>query len=496
MRERYTSVYLDVEPSAATTRLAEEVPERPFHLLVIADLSARALRSESARTGPLPAPQRVDRDDLDDLLRRLAPRVPVALEADAVPLLLQFRALDDFHPDTLFTSSPLFARLRDLRRRAADPSQASALAAELGLSGSAPPEEVSSPPPVAPIDAGGGLLDLVLAETQPAAAALSPEVALESPQQLNRHIAALVRPHLVPGKTPLQSELSALLDGAVQDAMRAILHHGAFRQVEALWRGLLLLVREIETSPLLRIDVLDATTAELDAALAAGWTPRSSAPDVTPALVVPLDAISGVDEAATRLLLLARACADAGSACVAGIPPQLAGVPSTDALDDPDGWEAAPSAWEELRRHPAARHLAALLPRPLLRMPYGADGDECDTIPFEELDEKPSAEEFLWGNAALVPAILIARAYSRLGWEMRPDAERDLHGLPTPLTGPPAARDARPPLEVALAGRSAEALLERGVLPLLAQPDGSVRLARVSSISEPAMALAGPWSTS
>src|SRR5690606_33794566 len=110
------------------------------------------------------------------------------------------------------------------------------------------------------------------------------------------------------------------------------------RQVEALWRGLLLLVREIETSPLLRIDVLDATTAELDAALAAGWAPRSSAPDVTPALVVPLCETSGVDEAATRLLLLARACADAGSACVAGIPPQIAGVPSTDALNDPDGW--------------------------------------------------------------------------------------------------------------------------------------------------------------
>lgn len=495
MNDRYASVHIDLEPSRAPQTDAVEVTPQAFRLLVIGDFSARAHRGEVRVARQLPRPIPVDRDDLDAVLARLAPRLRLSLGEDAPPVELVLHEIDDFHPDSLYARAPLFARLRDLRRRATDPRECAAVAAELAPPGdgeaSRVPAASTLPPP-----SGGGLLDLVVAETSPLADHADAGALLESPQQLERLIRTLVRPHLTPRPDPRQPELIRTLDSALRSAMLAIIRHPVFRQAEALWRSVFLLVRSIETGPTLKVDILDVTENELDAALAdEAWKPESSVPEA-PAVVVPLHSFAVGAAGAERLRRLTGRCAGIGAACVAGVPPSLVGVTSPADLHEPRAWAAPPPEWQTLRRDPVAAHLVAALPRFLLRLPYGAETDECESFPFEELGDAPEVDDFLWGSAGTACAILLARSFADDGWQMRPGSHRVLDDLPLPILRTEGEAEAREPVEGAVTERSAEALLLRGVIALTPVHErGLVRIARFQSAAEPPAALAGPWSS-
>ena len=72
-------------------------PSDPFHILVLGDFGSRQL-SES--------PVRIDRDDFDDVFRKMDVNVSLALEPGAPELELGFAEFDDFHPDNLFDRLP------------------------------------------------------------------------------------------------------------------------------------------------------------------------------------------------------------------------------------------------------------------------------------------------------------------------------------------------------------------------------------------------------
>ena len=145
-----------------------------FRLLVIGDFrGAAAQRPGLAERPILPA----DIDNFDEVLRRLAPRVtprqdlPGAEDLEIAP-----EALDDFHPDTLYRTLPVFGDLRRLRERLLDPAGFEAAAAELMEKPGAPPmaEAPEGPAPEATPEAQGQLFERLLGErpaTPPEAAA-------------------------------------------------------------------------------------------------------------------------------------------------------------------------------------------------------------------------------------------------------------------------------------------------------------------------------------
>src|SRR5215471_396174 len=79
----------------------------PMRLLVLGDFSGKPA---AART-PLASrsPRRVDIDNVDDVMRRVEPRVAVA-SGD-----IAFEQIDDFHPDRLYARLDEFKALRDTR---------------------------------------------------------------------------------------------------------------------------------------------------------------------------------------------------------------------------------------------------------------------------------------------------------------------------------------------------------------------------------------------
>src|SRR3982750_900834 len=85
MRDQRAEVSLHIAPDEAIE--GQVLEHRAFRILVVGDFSARGDGAPAIDT-----PRRVDRDDLDDHLARIAPRLRVTIED--TPVDLAFTSMD------------------------------------------------------------------------------------------------------------------------------------------------------------------------------------------------------------------------------------------------------------------------------------------------------------------------------------------------------------------------------------------------------------------
>ena len=134
---------LEFEFSALPPAARPRSPRTALRLLLVGDFSGQP----AAERRPLAdrPTHRVDIDNLDSVLARLAPRLHGAAGT------VDFEQLEDFHPDALYTRLDLFQALRDARR--APPQKAADLLGAL-LGGPAAAAPAASP-------AAGGIDELI-----------------------------------------------------------------------------------------------------------------------------------------------------------------------------------------------------------------------------------------------------------------------------------------------------------------------------------------------
>src|SRR6266478_1559333 len=95
-----------------------------FRIAVFGDFSARA-NSGKLDTGATLAgrkPLKVDCDNLDATLKRLAVKLRLPIGADGGTVELPVNSMDDLHPDQLYNNLPIFSELSGLRQRLKTPS--------------------------------------------------------------------------------------------------------------------------------------------------------------------------------------------------------------------------------------------------------------------------------------------------------------------------------------------------------------------------------------
>jgi type VI secretion system protein ImpC len=322
---------------------------------------------------------------------------------------------------------------------------------------------------------------------------------------------ALVAPHVEPGVDPRQEELAAVVEEATAVQMRLLLHHPAFQTLEAAWRGLHLLVRQLDTDSGLQLHLLDVTREELAADCAAA-TEQEGNSELYRILVERTVGTPGAERwavlagnftfepAAADLELLhylGTLAGAAGTSFLAAADSRLFGCDDLARHPDPSTWPENATelaSWDELRRLPEARSIGLIAPRLLLRLPYGRGGTATDTFEFEEMPGRPSHSAYLWGNPAFAGLYLLGASFNRSGWEMRPGELLLVEDLPAHVYDEDGERVLKPCAEVLLTDRAIEAMLQRGVMPLLSQVGrAAVRLGRFQSIAEPATPLSGPW---
>ena len=414
--------------------------EEPMRLLVLGDFSGSPA-SERPPLASRPA-RRVDLDSLDHVLQRYQPRVTMPAGE------IHFERLDDFHPDRLYARLDLFQALRQAR----------------------------SKPPVESADLLGRLLGKP-ADSGPPPSAIG----------LDALIRDVVAPHIVKDTSGHVAYVAGV-DAAIAEQMRVVLHAPAFQALEAAWRAVHWAISSLELDENLQLHLLDVTREELlaDVVGAQGQL------DQTGLYRAVVDRWRNVPGSAgwsafVALTEFGPSDSDVGLLAALGLVVSKAGAPLIAGADlalarD----EAATSGWPALRRSEAARWIALAAPRVLLRLPYGKKSDPIEAFAFEEVTGPPEPHEFLWGRSSLALAILIGRAFTAKGWDMRPGDERELGDLPAYTFVRDGEREMQPCGERFLTERDIDTFVKAGLVPIASRRDrNGVVAVRFQSIADP-----------
>lgn len=454
----------------------EQSEQLPMHILLLDNFSGHRGKQPLAER----AFSAVDIDNFDQVLARYAPQLD--LDLAGTQIRLQFRNLDDFHPDAIYRNVPMFAALRqqlqqDLLSRTPAP---------------APTPQVS-------------------ASDNPFQALLGGEVKLAAPREnsFDAMIKKIVAPHLTPTAPALPAELPALQDAACSLLMRAILQHPEFQALEAAWRGVHFLLTQLELDGDLRLFLLDVSKSELaqDCASHGAQLERSASFQMLAerwqraANPVPwglLVAACQFDASEQDLALLAAMGAIArqiNAPFLAGADSSILGCSAYAEQADPRDWQvdgAQQANWQALCKSGQAPWLGLVMQQQLLRLPYGPNTDPVDAFPFEEISGQPLPGQFLWGSGALTVAALIGQSFLEDGWDMEPGSVREIAEMPAysyKWQGEPVLQ---PGAESALLERAADAGIAAGLIPLTGFKNrNAVRVLRLQSLAQ--TELAGRW---
>jgi type VI secretion system protein ImpC len=509
---------------------ARVLEDTPFRVLLLGDWSGRANRRVVSPPEELKTwrPVLIDRDNLDQLIARFGARLNLPFADDgSQSLSITFNRLDDFHPDRLFERLDVFTSLRRLRTKLEHPQTFAEAAAELrqwpelatGRSEAATPTTVE---PEGKVDTAtpiseANVLDQIL-DTSPDRA---PRTKLSRPaERLSPEISKLaetaVKPYLRPDIEVEQEQMIAVIDGHIAGTMRAILSHPDFQALEAAWRGLNFLVSRVETGEELKIYLLDISFAEFNADLGSADDVRSTAlykllveqtvgttggiPWAVIAGNYTFDLTTANQQVIDRFSVIAQ---EAGAPFLAGVTSHLLGCESLVATPDPDDWKLPLSSeieegWRHLTSAASTGYVGFVLPRFLLRLPYGKQTEPTEEFDFEELTNGKSVleehERYLWANPMFAIVYLLARGFVDQGWYFRPSDYLDIENLPLHIYEQDGESQTKPCAETLLTVRAAEKIIDRGLMPLLSMKDSdTIRLGMCQSIA--GSSLLGRWNS-
>ena len=475
------------------------VKTRSFRIAVLGDFSGRANRGELETGEALAArkPIKVDCDNFDDVLERLG--IKIALPFGDASLEIEVASLDDLHPDRLYEKLPIFSALASLRARLKSTStfakaaqEVQGWAGEFGT-GLEPNQDIARGFAV-PVD--GKLSDFAQLMGRPSAPATSEDA-------VTSLIKKIVAPQVVAAKDPRQDAMVAAVDKALTGMMRDILHHPDFQAMESLWRSVDFLVRRLETDTQLQIVLLDISAEELVADLSredglenSGLyqllveQPTLDARQGAYSLVVGNYLFDHTPPHAEVIGRLARIAAQARAPFVAAMAP--------DCMDAKAGHvhPLISEAWNALRAMPESAYVGLTLPRFMLRFPYGKKTEPIDSFAFEEFAPHVGLRAMLWGNSAILVALLLGTSFTKGGAKMNTRSALSVDELPFYYyTDKDGDQIALPCTERLVTTRVASLLTDMGFMPVLAVK-GSPEVRLVGFHSLAGRELAGWWTAS
>ena len=470
-------------------------PVQKFRLAVLGDFSGRANAGRAEIGDALAArkPVKVDVDNLDDVIARMAPSLMLPLAEDEGTVAVKVGAIDDFHPDQLADNLELFEQLRDLRRNLGNRAGFDRAAKEVLSWGGEP----ALPPP--PRRARGS--DVAAARLSDFARLVGrPLVKPAAEGSVDDLMRRLIGPFIQPARDARQDALTARVDEALSAAMRRVLHHPDFQTAEAIWRGVEFLVRRIETGARMEIVLYDVSAEELAADLAAndaleatglyGMLVEQPALDAHQGPLSAVIGLYGFELAPPHADLLGRIAQIAAAARA----PFIAGI-APDALKIPfhDQHPMIKDAFSALFSLREAAYLGLATPGFLLRMPYGKKTDPIDAFGFEEFTRQGGLGTMLWAHPALIPGLLLAETFAQQGAKMKLGSVMGVGDIPYYVyVDPDGEQIALPCTERLYTERQAVGLGQYRVMPLLSirgRPE--LRLGGFTSVA--GSPLAGFW---
>jgi len=234
-------------------------------------------------------------------------------------------------------------------------------------------------------------------------------------------------------------EQVAQIDQNLSANVSKIMHGESFQNLEATWRGMFYLVSNTETNTTLKLRVFNATYAELldDMQKAVEFDQSTMFKMVYEAeygtyggepfsLLVGAYELGPDNQDVSFLQAIAKVAASAHAPFIAAAKPEMFGLKDFDTLGKPRDLAKVfespdKEMWNEFRQEEDARYVTLVLPRALLRLPYGQNTQPAEGFDFEEDviaagTTLPDNKKFLWGNASYFLASCITNAFSLYSW--------------------------------------------------------------------------------
>ena len=397
-----SSIELNIGHAPSPRRRREEDDDgaAPLRIVVLGDFSGRPREERAPLAERLPL--RVDVDNFDAQLARLAPRADIAglQDKQGRPLRIEVETMDEFSADGVVARLPADA----LARASAPPAPASPASA----------------------DDTADLMKRLLGGDLPASAPAMAAVPTSNKPDavVDRLIRQLIGDQLA---APAPAPATSGVTDAAAPVLRQVLRDPAWRHLECAWRAVDRFVRTLDMDDgAVRLELFDCRADELLADLsAAGGDPARSG--LAPALkgdgrgcdiVVSLEEFGPSLAELSLLGGLAAAATAWGGVLLAGAAPALAAVATSQDAQVLASNEAR--VWRALRESALASHVGLTFPRLLARLPYGPRHDPVAAFAFDELADSGGAalhDRLLWRSAALDAALLLAQGYTQGGVE-------------------------------------------------------------------------------
>lgn len=470
----------------------EELP--PLKIIVLGDFSGRGTHRKAKQRGSgAIRPFLIDRDNLEQILQHFNVRLDdVPIEPNGALGSVAIDSLDDFHPDYLLQRVAPLKAIRELRKRLADRATfADAMNEAKGLL--QPPLALREPEPAkhplptnsTKADDSGSLLDQMLEVAETGAQPPTRRVS-----EIERMAQSMMAAYSIPADDPRQEPWLEAADQAAAFAIKQLIQHSRFRELEARWRSIDWLTRRVNSDVAVKIAVVDISEQELrtdldrenlaESALYELLVARPKLhPGETTWKVIVVDERLGADIADIELLgRLSQIAADSNAQVLIGLTDEAVGVQPSNQPFIADGFTEPTSAWQSLRSHPDTQHASALWPGFLLRQPYGKATSEVETLEVEELAGLDPQTTLLFGNSAYLAADQLIRQR-----EDEPTAT-DVTGLPCVVL--PDSQGTKKMIPVArwwLSPSATEHLAALGITPVYPLPHaGALRVFPLKSV--------------
>jgi len=337
---------------------------------------------------------------------------------------------------------------------------------------------------------GGSLLEEILAETKMTPGDEGYEVAKRGVQAF---IAELITPKREGEKIDkaLVDALIAEIDVKLSRQIDEIIHHPTFQKLESAWRGLKFVIDRTDFRENIKVELLNCSKEDLLADFEdAPEVPKSGLYKTVYSAEYgtfggrPYGSIIANYEfgPGPQDIALLQKCASV--ATMAHAPFMAAAGPGFFGLKD---YLTLPNLkdlkslfegpqytkWQAFRESEDARYVGLLLPRFLLRLPFGANTVPVKAFNYEE-DVIGKHDSYCWGNAAFAMATRIADSFAKFRWcpnIIGPQAGGSVENLPLHQYEAMGEIQTKIPTEIILTERREFELSEEGFIGLTYRKD-------------------------
>lgn len=336
----------------------------------------------------------------------------------------------------------------------------------------------------------GSLLDQILSETKISPQDEAYDVAKRGVQAF---IAELLTPQRAAEKVDkaVVDSMIAEIDKKLSAQLDEIIHHGEFQKLESAWRGLRFVIDRVDFRENTKIELLNCSKEDLQMDF-------EDAPEITKSGLYRLAYTAEYGQFGGKpygamfanyqfgpgpqdIALLQNCAAVAAMAHApffAAAGPQFFG--GADYLNLPnlkdlksifEGPQYA--KWQSFRESEDARYVGLVMPRFLLRLPYGEKTVPAKTFQYEE-DVIGEHDCYLWGNASNAMATRIADSFAKYRWcpnIIGPQAGGTVEDLPLHQYEAMGEVQTKVPTEVMISERREFELSEEGFIALTYRKD-------------------------